>query len=122
MARILIVDDVETNRFTLKDIIASMGYQPILTENGQQALKIVERFPVQLIISDIAMPVMDGYELCERIRDELTCPILFLSARTEEKDRVNGFKVGGDDYIIHITSIPHLCDHLHYILLPTMVF
>ena len=59
-ARILIVDDVETNRFTLKDIIAGMGYQPILTENGEQALKIVERFQIQLIISDIAMPVMDG--------------------------------------------------------------
>ncbi|MBQ5561620.1 MAG: response regulator [Lachnospiraceae bacterium] len=55
VTRILIVDDVETNRFTLRDIIADMGFQPILTENGEQALKIVERFPLQLIISDIAM-------------------------------------------------------------------
>lgn len=63
ITRILIVDDVETNRFTLRDIITDMGYQAILTENGEQALKIVSRFQIQLIISDIAMPVMDGYEL-----------------------------------------------------------
>ena len=51
---ILIVDDTETNRFTLRDIITEIGYKPILTENGEQALKVVERFPIHLIILDIA--------------------------------------------------------------------
>lgn len=101
--RILIVDDVETNRFTLRDIIAGMGYQPILTENGEQALKIVERFPLQLIISDIAMPVMDGYEFCKRVKDnpeKRDIPIIFISAFDDPAEIVKGFELQGEDYII----------------------
>lgn len=75
--------------------------------DANEALKQVCNQP-DLILLDINMPQMDGYELCERIRDELTCPILFLSARTEEKDRVNGFKVGGDDYIVKPFSMDEL--------------
>ena len=66
--KILIVDDVDTNRFLLRDIITEMGYQPLLATNGAQALKIVERLHPQLIISDIAMPEMDGYELCSILK------------------------------------------------------
>lgn len=102
VTRILIVDDVETNRFTLRDIIAKMGYQPILTENGEQALKIVERFPLALIISDVAMPVMDGYELCRRVKgnpETREIPIIFISAFDEPSDIVKGFELKGEDYI-----------------------
>ena len=70
--KILVVDDVEVNRFTLRDIIKDMGYMPVLTENGEQALKVVEIFPIQLIITDIAMPEMDGYELCKSIKQNPT--------------------------------------------------
>lgn len=101
--KILIVDDVEANRMVLKDIISQMGYQPLLAENGVQALKIVERFFPQLIISDIAMPQMDGLELCERLkRDPRTrdIPILFLSAYADASDVVKGFEIGGVDYIV----------------------
>lgn len=101
--KILIVDDVEANRMVLKDIIFQMGYQPLLAENGVQALKIVERFFPQLIISDIAMPQMDGLELCERLkRDPRTrdIPILFLSAYADASDVVKGFEIGGVDYIV----------------------
>lgn len=100
--RILIVDDVETNRFTLRDIIRDMGYQPILTENGEQALRIVERFPLSLIISDVAMPVMDGYELCTRIKENpetRDIPIIFISAFDDPADIVKGFEVKGEDYV-----------------------
>ena len=100
--RILIVDDVETNRFTLRDIIADMGCQPILTENGEQALKIVERFPLSLIISDVAMPVMDGYEMCTRIKENPNTrdiPIIFISAFDDPKDIVKGFELKGEDYV-----------------------
>ncbi len=102
ITRILIVDDVETNRFTLRDIITDMGYQAILTENGEQALKIVSRFQIQLIISDIAMPVMDGYELCKRIKenpDTREIPIIFISAFDNPADIVKGFALEGEDYI-----------------------
>ncbi len=101
-AKILIVDDVEANRFTLRDIITDMGYQAILTENGEQALKIVSRFQIQLIISDIAMPVMDGYELCKKIKenpDTREIPIIFISAFDDPADIVKGFALEGEDYI-----------------------
>lgn len=100
--KILIVDDVDTNRFVLKDIIMDMGYQPILTENGEQALKIVERYDLSLIISDVAMPVMDGYELCKAIKADVNkreIPIIFISAFDNPADVVKGFELGGADYV-----------------------
>ena len=102
MEKILIVDDVETNRFILRDIIKEMGYQPILTENGIQALKMVERHKSQLIILDVAMPEMDGYEFCCIIKQNPNTrdiPIIFISAFDEPEDIVKGFNLGGEDYI-----------------------
>lgn len=100
--RILIVDDVEENRFVLRDIILDMGYLPISTENGIQALKMAERYRPQLIISDVAMPEMDGYELCRKIKenaDTRDIPIVFISAFDDPSDIVRGFNIGGEDYI-----------------------
>ena len=100
--RILIVDDVEANRFVLRDIIVDMGYQPILTENGMQALRMVQRIKPQLIILDIAMPEMDGYEVCQQIKADVSTreiPIIFISAFDEPADIVKGFNLGGEDYI-----------------------
>ncbi len=102
ISRILIVDDVEANRFVLRDIIVDMGYLPILTENGAQALKMVQHIKPQLIILDIAMPQMDGYEVCQKIKaDPATreIPIIFISAFDEPADIVKGFNLGGEDYI-----------------------
>lgn len=99
---ILIVDDVETNRFVLRDIIAEMGYRPVLTENGLQALKLVERHKPQLIILDVAMPEMDGYEFCQIMKQNANTrdiPIIFISAFDDPVDIVKGFNLGGEDYI-----------------------
>jgi putative two-component system response regulator len=100
--RILIVDDVDTNRFVLKDIIEEMGYTPVLTENGEQALKIVQRHALALIILDIAMPGMDGFEFCRILKEDANTrdiPIIFISAYNEPADVVKGFELGGADYI-----------------------
>lgn len=102
MAKILIVDDVDTNRFVLRDIIQEMGYQPVLTENGVQALKVVERVHPQLIILDVAMPEMDGHEFCRIIKEKeetKNIPIIFISAFDDPSDVVEGFNLGGEDYI-----------------------
>lgn len=102
VSRILIVDDVEENRFVLRDIIMDMGYLPILTENGIQALKMVERYRPQLIVLDVAMPEMDGYEFCRLIKenaDTRDIPIVFISAFDDPSDIVRGFNLGGEDYI-----------------------
>ena len=99
---ILIVDDVETNRFVLRNIITDMGLQPILAENGVQALRIVERHRPQLILLDVSMPEMDGYEFCRLMKEDPVTrdiPIIFISAYDEPDDIITGFSLGGEDYI-----------------------
>lgn len=101
--RVLIVDDVETNRFILRDVIIEMGNYPILAESGMQALKIIEHIRPQLIILDIAMPEMDGFEVCRKLKENpLTreIPIIFISAYDEPGDIVKGFEIGCEDYIV----------------------
>ena len=101
--RVLIVDDVEANRFVLRNVIMDMGYCPVLTENGLQALKMVQHIDPQLIILDIAMPEMDGFEVCQKLKENpLTreIPVIFISAFDEAEDIVKGFEIGGEDYII----------------------
>lgn len=103
ISKVLIVDDVETNRYILKNVILDMGHLPILAENGMQALKIVERMKPELIILDIAMPQMDGFEVCKKIKENpLTreIPIIFISAFDEPADIVKGFEIGCEDYIV----------------------
>ena len=102
MLRILIIDDVETNRFVLRRIISDMGYQPVLAENGMQGLKIMERIIPDLILLDVAMPEMDGFEFCEIIKKDVktrNVPIIFISAFDAPQDIVKGFEMGGADYV-----------------------
>ena len=93
IVKILVVDDVDANRFVLRDIIQEMGHQPVLAENGMQALKIMERIRPQLMILDIAMPGMDGYEFCKLMKDDpvtRNIPIIFISAFDDPADVVRG--------------------------------
>lgn len=102
VVKILVVDDVEANRFSLRDIIQEMGHQPILAENGIQALKIVNRIRPRLIILDVAMPEMDGHEFCRIMKENVETrdiPIIFISAFDDPSDVVKGFDIGGEDYI-----------------------
>lgn len=99
---ILIVDDVETNRLVLEEIIKEMGCSTILAENGQQALDMVRTHKPQLVLTDISMPGMDGYELCRTLKknsNTKNIPIVFISAFDDPMDIVEGFLLGGEDYI-----------------------
>lgn len=100
--KIMIVDDVEANRFILRNIIVDMGYQPILAENGVQALKILEHMLPNLILLDVSMPEMDGFEFCEIIKSKphtREIPIIFISAFDKPEDIIKGFNLGGEDYV-----------------------
>lgn len=100
--KILIVDDWETNRSILEEIIRNMGYSPVLAESGEQALKIMEQTLPQLILSDISMPGMDGYELCRILKENRRTqeiPVIFISANDEPSDVIKGLTSGGADYI-----------------------
>lgn len=99
---VLIVDDVEVNRIILEEIIKDMGYSPLLAESGENALEMLKERMPQLILTDISMPGMDGYELCKILKsNEKTreIPIIFISAYNASTDIVKGFSIGGEDYI-----------------------
>ena len=105
--KILIADD-ETDIVTmLSRFFESKGYQVLTAINGVETLKQVEHNP-DIILLDINMPGLDGLEVCERIRNHVSCPILFLTARIEDADKVKGFSVGGDDYIVKPFSLMEL--------------
>lgn len=97
---ILIVDDELEIREMLKQIFTLEGYMVYTAKDGKEALDKVSAPAVpDLILLDVNMPQMDGYEVCECIREYVNCPILFLTARIKEEDKVRGFRAGGDDYI-----------------------
>ncbi|MDE7404847.1 MAG: response regulator, partial [Lachnospiraceae bacterium] len=101
-AKILIVDDVEMNRVIMEEIIKNMGEYPLLAESGEQALEIMKDGPPQLILTDISMPGMDGYELCRILKkneETKNIPVVFISAFDDPMDIIEGFSLGGEDYI-----------------------
>lgn len=105
--RILIVDDEPDIVEMLACFLGRNGYEVWTAANGAGALKLSERQP-DLILLDINMPDMDGLEVCSRIRNHVACPILFLTARIEENDKLQGFAAGGDDYIVKPFSLAEL--------------
>ena len=105
--KVLVVDDDKSMVNMLKDVLEMEGYVVSTAFDGEQAIKHSQKQP-DIILLDINLPKIDGIEVCERIRGYVHCPILFLSARIEEKDRITGLKVGGDDYIVKPFSIGEL--------------
>ena len=105
--KILIADDEQGIRQLLRDYFEMQGYQVAEAANGMETLGKLSQEP-DIIILDVGMPVLDGFEVCERIRAHISCPILFLTAKIEEADRIRGFMSGGDDYILKPFSIEEL--------------
>lgn len=105
--KILIADDEPDILSMLRSFFESRGYTVLTAANSADTLKQAERQP-DLILLDINMPRMDGLEVCRRIRDHVSCPILFLTARIEDTDKVKGFAVGGDDYVVKPFSLIEL--------------
>ena len=104
--KILIADDETDIVVMLSQFFQGKGYRILTATNGVETLKQVENNP-DIILLDINMPGMDGLEVCQRIRDYVSCPILFLTARIEDADKVKGFSVG-DDYIVKPFSLVEL--------------
>lgn len=98
-ADILIVDDNPEIREIIQILLSGEGYHVHEAANGQQALILLKQASFDLIILDIMMPGMNGYQTCLEIRKITNAPILFLSARTKESDKTLGFSSGGDDYL-----------------------
>lgn len=99
MAELLVVDDDGHIREVLRFALEQAGHSVTEARNGVLALAEMERQEFDLIVLDVTMPEMDGLELCRRIRTRSTVPIIFVSSRDEELDRVLGLELGADDYI-----------------------
>lgn len=99
MPRILVVDDDPHIRDVIRFALEKAGMTVTLAEDGSRALAAFGQHPVDLVVLDIGMPEIDGLEVCRRLRRSSEVPILFLSARDEEIDRVLGLEIGGDDYV-----------------------
>lgn len=100
MSRILVVDDEEKIRSLLRKYAEFEGYSVDEAENGMDALEKFRKESYDLVIMDIMMPVLDGLSACREIRKVSEVPIILLSARGEEYDRIGGFQLGVDDYVV----------------------
>lgn len=98
MSMILIIDDEKDLVSLLDKKLKSQGHEVLTAYDGKTGIALANKNP-DLIILDIMMPEIDGFEVCRVIRDTVLCPIIFLSAKQTETDKIKGFNLGGDDYI-----------------------
>lgn len=105
---ILIVDDELDMLELIGSFLQRQGFHVITANNGTGALHQLEKEAIDLVVLDIMMPDMDGFEVCQRIRQTSQIPILFLTARSYEEDRIKGLEIGADDYIMKPFSLREL--------------
>lgn len=105
--KILIVDDEPGIVDMLKTYFEMQSFQVLTASDGREAMEKAAQNP-GIVLLDINMPEMDGLTVCEKIRDHISCPILFLTARIETGDKIKGFQAGADDYIVKPFDIDEL--------------
>lgn len=107
MYKILVVDDDTDMLAMVQEYLSLKGYEVLSALDGETALNKI-KFAPDIILLDVNMPKMDGFEVCMKIRELVSCPIIFLTAREEEQDRIKGLEIGGDDYILKPFSLKEL--------------
>ncbi len=108
---ILVADDDFATRLSIVDYLEITGYSVIAAENGKEALGLVEEFQPHLIVTDITMPEMDGYEFVRRVRTRPAfrlLPVIFLTERTSTEERIRGYQMGCDNYLAKPFELPEL--------------
>lgn len=106
--KILVVEDELTLRETLEYNLARLGYRVVTTADGFEALALVNSERPDLVLLDLMLPGLDGFEICRRLRREHSMPVLMLTARADEIDKVVGLEVGADDYLTKPFSMREL--------------
>ncbi len=99
MERILIVDDEKDIAELISDILEDEGYETIIANDGTSAINLITDEGFDLILLDVMMPDISGTEVCAKVRDLASCPIIFVTAKTNLTSKLVGFEVGADDYI-----------------------
>ena len=113
---ILIADDEVRMRRVLSDYLSIKGYTVLEAADGVEALELFEHRAVDLVLLDVMMPRMDGFEVCRRIRARSPVPIIMLTARGEEEDELGGFALGADEYITKPFSLKILLARVEAVL------
>jgi DNA-binding response OmpR family regulator len=108
MQRVLIIEDEKEMAGGLKDILEFEGYEVVTAATGKEGLAALSRKDPDCIILDLMLPDLNGYEVCEQIRQKMNPPILMLTARAQDHDKIRGFKVGADDYLTKPFSVGEL--------------
>jgi two-component system, OmpR family, response regulator ResD len=116
MITILVVDDEQHIRALLADYLRNEHFHVIEAVDGQDALEQFEKHPIDLILLDVMMPRMNGYEVSKTIRKQSTIPIIFLTALGQSNDEIEGFNAGADDYIAKPFEFHILMARIHAIL------
>ena len=114
--RILVVDDEVRYQRLLDANLRTDGYDVVTASNGLEAIELFSSQPVDLILLDVMMPEMDGFETCQRIREYSNVPIIVLTAKGDEKDRVHGLDLGADDYLVKPFSATELLARVRAVL------
>jgi DNA-binding response OmpR family regulator len=113
---VLVVDDEQSIVDVLTYNLTKAGYQPIVARDGEQALQRARMDHPDLVILDLMLPGMDGLEVCREIRKEGNTPIIMLTAKDEEVDRVVGLELGADDYVVKPFSVRELMARVKSVL------
>ena len=111
---ILVVDDEKDLRTMIRSIFESAGYTQITTAaSGQEALAVMAKKTPGIIVLDVMMPDMDGFQVLQKIREKNNVPVLMLTAKSDEEDKVSGLRLGADDYLTKPFSINELMARIH---------
>jgi two-component system OmpR family response regulator len=113
---VLIVDDEKRIREVVEYALQKDGYRVSSVADGLEALAAVEQDPPDLVVLDVMLPGLDGLSVCRKIRSQRATPILFLSARADEVDRIVGLELGGDDYLVKPFSLRELVARVRAVL------
>jgi DNA-binding response OmpR family regulator len=113
---ILIVDDEPSIREVVSIYLRRAGYQVVVAHDGQAALEALDRQPPDLVVLDLMLPKVDGLEIARRLRAENDTPIIMLTARREETDRITGLEMGADDYVVKPFSPRELVSRVKAVL------
>src|SRR3990170_7564007 len=105
MQRILIIEDEKEMALGLKDLLELEGYDVATAETGKEGLQALNRNAPDCVILDLMLPDISGYQVCEQIRQKFNTPILMLTAKAQDHDKILGFNVGADDYLTKPFSV-----------------
>lgn len=116
MAKILIVDDEIRIRDVVSEYATAYGYQVVSAKDGLEALQKLDKEKFDIVILDIMMPNLDGFSACKQIKEKQNVPIIMLSARQEEYDKLLGFELGIDDYVVKPFSLKELMARIKLVI------